>query len=160
MRKEGVPFKESNDFCSAFNSELEIWEDIIEDLKTKNPVQYGVYLKYKSSLDFVPKIQHFIRGKGTHAGGCMIFEKPVYEWTPVNRVKDDIATAYTESGSSPMLDDNGFIKLDLLGLNTCDLIDKTIKSIEEELVEIEENGIKKIVPISYIPKELLECSEN
>ena len=155
LRKEGVTFKESNDFCSSFNSELETWEDIIEDLKNNNPVQYEFYLKYKPILDFVPKIQHFIRGKGTHAGGCMIFEKPVYEWTPVNRVKDDIATAYTESGTSPMLDDNGFIKLDLLGLNTCDLIDKTIDSIEEELVEIEEEGIIKIVPISYIPKELL-----
>ena len=140
----------------AFNPELENWEDILNDLKEKNPIQYGFYLNHKVFLDFVPKLQHFIRGKGTHAGGCMIFEKPVYEWTPVNRVKDDIATAYTESGSAPVLDEYGLIKLDILGLNTCDLIDKTVESIEEELVEIEDDDkIIKIVPISYIPKELL-----
>ena len=156
LRKEGVSFKESNDFCMAFNPELENWEDILNDLKEKNPIQYGFYLNHKVFLDFVPKLQHFIRGKGTHAGGCMIFEKPVYEWTPVNRVKDDIATAYTESGSAPVLDEYGLIKLDILGLNTCDLIDKTVESIEEELVEIEDDDkIIKIVPISYIPKELL-----
>jgi len=155
LRKEGVSFKESNDFCAAFNPELEEWEDILKDLRSKNPTQYSFYISHKDVLDYVPKIQHFIRGKGTHAGGCMIFEKPVYEWTPVNRVKDDIATAYTESGSAPVLDENGLIKLDILGLNTCDLIDKSVESIDEELVEVEEDGIIKIVPISYVPKELL-----
>ena len=157
LRKEGVSFKESNDFCSSFNPDLEEWSDILKDLEKNNPTQYAFYLRHRAGLDFVPKIQHFIRGKGTHAGGCMIFEKPVYEWTPVNRVKDDIATAYTESGNSPILDENGYIKLDILGLNTCDLINDTVNSIDEELVEIEDDdGIKKIVPISYIPKELLE----
>ena len=155
LRKEGVAFKESNDFCASFNPDLEEWKDILLDLKSNNQTQYNFYLTHKDVLDYVPKIQHFIRGKGVHAGGCMVLEKPVYEWLPVNRVKDDIATCFTESGSSPVLDSLGYLKLDLLGLNTCDLIDKTIKSIEEELVEIEEDGIIKIVPISYIPKELL-----
>lgn len=156
LRTLDVPFKESNDFCSAFNDELETWEEILEDLKNNNPSQYALYLKYKDKLDYVPKLQNFVRGKGTHAGGCMIFEKPVYEWIPINRVKDDLATAFCESGNNTELDDFGYLKLDLLGLNTCDIINDTVDSITEELIMIEDDdGLVKIVGKSYVPLELL-----
>lgn len=157
LRTLEVPFKESNEFCSSFNDELETWEEILNDLKINKPSQYELYLKYKEKLDYVPKLQNFMRGKGSHAGGVMIFEKPVYEWTPVNRVKNEIATAFCESGNNTELDEQGYLKLDLLGLNTCDIISDTVDSIEEELVMIEDDdGITKIVPISYIQKGVVK----
>lgn len=156
LRKEEVSFKESNDFCACFPDDVDDWESILKYVKTNNPAQYGLYLKYQSKLDFVPKLQHFIRGLGAHAGGQIIFNKPVYEYVPVNRVKGEIATAWVENGANTVLDSfAGVIKYDILGLNTLDIIDECVESIEEELVEVEENGIIKILPISAIPKELL-----
>ena len=108
-------------------------------------------------MDFVPKLQHFIRSQGCHAGGNIIFNKPVYEYVPVVRNKGEIATAWVENGAETVLDEfAGVIKYDILGLNTLDIIDECIDNIEEELIEIEdEDGIVKIVPKSYIDEKLI-----
>lgn len=158
LRKQEVPFKDSNNFCASFPDDEEDWEKIIEYLRTNNPAQYELYERYKTYLDFVPKLQHFIRSQGCHAGGNIIFNKPVYEFVPVVRNKGEIATAWVENGSSTILDEfSNCIKYDILGLNTLDIIDECINSVEEELVEIEDDdGVVKIVPVSYVDKELLK----
>lgn len=155
LRKYEVPFKESNDLCAALPDEETDWTKIVEYLKQSAPVQYELYKKYSVYLDFVPKLQHFIRSQGCHAGGNIIFNKPVYEYVPVVRNKGEIATAWVENGAETVLDEfAGVIKYDILGLNTLDIVDNCIDSINEELVEIEDDdGLIKIVPISYV-KEL------
>ena len=152
LRTFEVPFKESNEFCSSLPEDIEEWDQIINYIKINNPKQYELYNKYKVYLDFVPKLQHFIRSQGCHAGGNIIFNKPVYEYVPVVRNKGEIATAWVENGAETVLDEfAGVIKYDILGLNTLDIVDKCIDSIEEELVMIEDDDhITKIVPISYI----------
>lgn len=152
LRTYEVPFKDSNNLCAAFPEDETDWNKIIEHIKTTSPAQYELYNRYKVYLDFVPKLQHFIRSQGCHAGGNIIFNKPVYEYVPVVRNKGEIATAWVENGAETVLDEfAGVIKYDILGLNTLDIIDKCIDNIEEELVEIEDDdGIIKIVPASYI----------
>lgn len=157
LRTYEVPFKDSNSLCAAFPEDETDWNKIIEHIKTTSPVQYELYNRYKVYLDFVPKLQHFIRSQGVHAGGQLILNKPVYEYIPVNRVKGELASAWVENGAETVLDEfGGLIKFDVLGLNTLDIIDKCIDNIEEELIEIEDDdGIIKIVGKSYIPPELL-----
>ena len=152
LRSEGVPFKDSNNFCAAIPEETENWEEIIEYIKNNNPAEYETYLRYKNKLDYVPKLQHFIRSTGCHPGGQIIFNKPVYEYVPVIRNKGEIATAWVENGANTILDEfAGVIKYDVLGLNTLDIIDDCIDSINEELIMIEDDDGKiKIVPLSYI----------
>lgn len=160
LRKYEVPFKDSNDLCAALPEDETDWVKIVEHLRVNAPVQYELYNKYKAYLDFVPKLQHFIRSQGSHAGGNIIFNKPVYEYVPIVRNKGEIATAWVENGAETVLDEfAGVIKYDILGLNTLDIVDKCIDSIEEELVMIEDDdGIIKIVPLSYIEKSTEENS--
>lgn len=152
LRKYDVPFKESNELCAALPDGEEDWDKIVACLKENAPAQYDLYQRYKVYLDFVPKLQHFIRSQGCHAGGNIIFNKPVYEYVPVVRNKGEVATAWVENGSETVLDNFcGVIKYDILGLNTLDIVDDCINSINEELVEIEDDdGTVKIVPLSYI----------
>jgi hypothetical protein len=157
LRTYEVPFKDSNNLCAAFPEDETDWNKIIEHIRTTSPAQYELYNRYKVYLDFVPKLQHFIRSQGCHAGGNIIFNKPVYEYVPVVRNKGEIATAWVENGAETVLDEfAGVIKYDILGLNTLDIIDKCIDNIEEELIEIEDDdGVVKIVPKSYIDEKII-----
>lgn len=158
LRTLGVSFKDSNNFCAALPEEEEDWEKIVEYLRTNAPEQYKLYETYKTYLDFVPKLQHFIRSQGCHAGGNIIFNKPVYEYVPVVRNKGEIATAWVENGAETVLDSfAGVIKYDILGLTAVDIIDQCVNSINEEIVEIEdEDGVIKLVPLSYVQKEAID----
>lgn len=151
LRKEGVPFAESNKFCSQLDNELSFDENM-EKYRANFPDLYKLYEQHKLWLDFVPKISNFIRGCGKHAGGVMVLDRPVYECVPVVRPQGEIATAFTESGSSPQLDDLGFVKYDILAISQLDIIDDALNMAEEDgFFQIEDDdGIVKIVSKAYL----------
>lgn len=150
LRREGVDFKQSNEFCSNFDSDL-TFEENIESIKTNNKSAYEFYIKYKTALDFVPKILKKIRSVGTHAGGILILPSPVYEHIPVERVQGELVSAFVESGASTQLDEIGYVKYDILAITVLDVIDNTIDMIDEKMFLIEDDdGITKIVPQSYL----------
>ena len=111
---------------------------------------YEFYERNKEVLDLVPYFESRIRQLGSHAGGLIILPGPVYNYIPVERVQDDIVSAWEENGSNTILDENGVIKFDILGISVLDVIGKTVDMIDEKLYLIEEDGIQKIVPESYI----------
>lgn len=151
LRKEGVNFSVSNKFCSELDKEAS-FEENMESYKSNHPDLYHVYEQYKPFLDFVPKISNMIRSVGKHAGGVMVLDEPVYECVPVIRPQGELATAFTESGSSPELDDLGYVKYDLLAISQLDTIDETLKMAEADgFFKIEDDdGIIKIVSKAYL----------
>lgn len=149
LRVYGIEFAESNEFTAVLEKEL-TWEDNIKKIKTDFPKQYQFYLKNQKILDLVPSFINKIRQSGKHAGGIVILPKPVWNYIPVERVSDELATAFPESGSEQVLDELGIIKYDILSISILDVIGSTIKMIEEKIFKIEEDGIIKIVPESYL----------
>lgn len=151
LRKEKVNFTVSNKFCSELDNEL-TFEENMENYKTNHPDLYHIYEQYKPLLDFVPKISSMIRSVGKHAGGVMVLDKPVYECVPVIRPQGELATAFTESGSAPELDDLGYVKYDLLAISQLDTIDDALRMAENDgFFEIEDDdGIVKIVSKAYL----------
>ena len=151
LRKEEVNFSVSNKFCKELDNDLS-FEENMEVYKEKFPDLYNIYTRYKVALDFVPKVSNMIRGNGKHAGGVMVLDRPVYECVPVIRPQGEIATAFTESGSSPELDDLGYVKYDLLAISQLDTIDEALKMAEEDgFFKIEDDdGIVKIVSKAYL----------
>ena len=150
LRKEGVPFKTSNDFCKELNKDIS-FEENMENYKNNFPNLYDTYFKYKIKLDFVPKMCSMMRSTGKHAGGVLILDKPIYECLPVIRPQGELASAFVENGGNTELDELGFIKYDLLGISTLDVINDTIDMINEKLYRIiDDDGIEKIVPESYL----------
>ena len=153
MRIYEVPFKESNLLTKELNSQ-ETWEQNLERIKFSRPELYSVYEKYKDVLDLVPYFVNKVRQSGKHAGGVVVLDRPVYELIPVDKVSGNLVTAFPESGSTQTLDEVGVVKFDILGISILDVISNAIDSITEKMYLIEENGIEKIVPHSYIDKEV------
>lgn len=149
LRREEVPFKVSNDFCSYIDNDLSFGENM-EMYEKDHKELYAFYLKYKEKLDYVPKIQNMIRSISKHAGGCLILKNPIYKSLPVVNPQKELASAWVENGQNTELDSTGVIKYDVLGVSTLDLVRETVESINEPLYEIEEDGVKKIVPKSWL----------
>lgn len=149
LRVYKIDYVDSNKFTKILNEDLS-WEDNIKDMENTYPEQYQFYLQNKEILDLVPKFVNKIRSIGTHAGGMVISDKPVWNYIPVEKASGDLATGYPESGQEQVLDEMGLIKLDILGIEVLDIERNAIDMIEEELFLIEENNILKVVPASYI----------
>lgn len=154
MRFKKVSFAESVKFTAELDKDLS-WADNIEKIKATSPHMYNLYLKHKDVLDLTPNFINKIRQVGSHAGGILITPEPIYNYIPVERVQGEIVSAFPESGAETELDEIGLTKLDILAISILDVVDSTIDMIEEKLYLIEEDGIKKIVPESYLDKELV-----
>ena len=149
---------EANDFTKALDDELSFEENIANLLNSNSPAK-EIYLKYQRVLDLVPRFLGKARNVGKHAGGVVLTPKPIWNYCPVELSSEEIVTAFEENGSRTVLDEIGLVKLDLLAISVLDVIQETVDLIDEELYLIEEDGIQKIVPYSYI-KEHLDEVEN
>lgn len=150
LKREGVEFKDSNEFCSNFDSEL-TFDENMEKIKKDNIPAYQFYLAHKEALDYVPKILNKIRSVGRHAGGVLILPTPVYNHIPVERVQGELVSAFVESGAKTTLDSIGVVKLDLLATTVLDVIDNSIDMITEKIFLIEDDdGLEKMVLESYL----------
>ena len=149
---------EANDFTKELDDEISFEENIKHLLAGTSPAK-DVYIKYQKILDLVPRFLGKARNIGKHAGGVVLTPKPIWNYCPVELSSDEIVTAFPESGTSQYLDEIGLVKLDLLAISVLDVIQETVDLIDEELYLIEEDGVQKIVPYSYL-KEHMDEVEN
>lgn len=95
---------------------------------------------------------------GQHAGGCLIMDKPVWEYIPVVHTKDGVSSAFVENGGNTELDELGVIKYDFLAITVLEVISNAVESVEsmgDSFVKIEDDdGIVKIVGASYVKNKL------
>lgn len=147
-----IDFKESNEFTRVLDSKL-TWKENLENIETNFPVQWSFYNKHKNILDMVPYFINKIRQGGSHAGGIVILDEPVYKRIPIDRVGGNLVTAFPESNQESILDDLGVIKFDILSISILDVIRNTINMVDEKLYLISEDNVTKIVPASYIDAE-------
>ena len=153
LRVYGVDYGASNAFTKTLDSTIS-WEENIEILKAENPEQYNFYIDNKGILDIVPRFVGKVRQVSKHAGGILILPRPVWECFPVERVGDNLVSAFPESGSQQTLDSLGFIKFDILAISVLDVIKSTVDLINEKMFLIEDDdGIQKVVGESFLKKE-------
>ena len=107
-------------------------------------------------MDLVPSFLNKIRQGGKHSGGVVILPKAVHNYIPVDRINGVLATSFPESGAETVLDELGIIKMDLLSISILDVIKASVEMCEEKLFEIEEDGMIKIVPESYLNDKEIE----
>lgn len=152
LKYYGASYAESNEFTGALDNDLTFQENV-DSFQVSNKKLYQFYLRNKKILDLTPKFFNKARNMGKHAGGICILPKPIYNYIPVERSSDTLVTAFQESGQVATLDSLGIIKLDLLGITVLDNIKEAVNLIDEELYLIEEDGIEKIVPKSYLEEK-------
>lgn len=154
LRIYKIDYTKSNEFTKLLDKSLD-WEENIEYIRQNYPEQFKFYENNKTILDMVPHFINKIRQSGKHAGGIVITDEPYYKLIPIDRVGGEICSAFPESAQQQVLDELGVVKLDILGITIMDVIGDAIDSIEEKLYLIEEEGIKIIVPESYLDEEII-----
>ena len=105
---------------------------IMPDSKTiegakRDSSEFDVYMeRYPELNEYSTKLQNLTRNWSIHAAGVVIGEKPLYEIAPLRIDGDTIITQWEKT----RCEDNGLIKMDILGLKTLSVIDNTFKLIE------------------------------
>ena len=74
--------------------------------------------KHPHIRELFPKLKGLIRNSSTHAGGLLVSDKPMTDYISTLNVKDNIVTCYNGRTCEQL----GFLKMDMLGLNTLSII--------------------------------------
>lgn len=94
--------------------------------------KYSALRKYAKYFDKIP------RTWATHAGGIVIGKRKLHDIVPIRKDKEGtIAVEYDKYDT----EDNGLVKMDILGLSTLDIIQNTIKTIKDNNKNIDLNNL-------------------
>ena len=78
-------------------------------------------------LSYARAVEGMARHASTHAAGVVISDKPLTEYVPLYRTGDSITTQYTMG----LLESQGLIKMDFLGLRTLTVIRDAVDNIRK-----------------------------
>lgn len=91
-------------------------------------VEFANYAKmYPKEIEIANHMVGRIQSMGTHAAGVLICNKPIEEFSPIERTKDGMSTAFDMADVERV----GLVKYDLLGLSTYQIIFKALKNVEK-----------------------------
>lgn len=68
--------------------------------------------------DMFPKLKGLVRNSSVHAGGLLVSDNPMTDYISTLNVRDNIVTCYNGRTCEQL----GFLKMDMLGLNTLSII--------------------------------------
>lgn len=118
---------------SAVKLGIDVSECISTDIKTiddaikKSPL-FVEYCKKYPEFEKYKYICGKYRSRGSHAGGILISARPLIGLAPIRKDKDG---SFVIEYDKDKTEENGFVKMDILGLSTLDDIDETINLIKK-----------------------------
>lgn len=83
--------------------------------------------RIKELLGFAERIEGLNRHASTHAAGVCIADRPLVEHIPICKINDIVMTQFAMND----LEKAGMLKMDLLGLRTLTIVDRTIDLVEQ-----------------------------
>lgn len=84
--------------------------------------------KLKELIDIAIKIEGMPRHHSTHAAGVVISDKPLTEYTPLQKGQENISLTQYPMGT---LEEIGLLKMDFLALRNLNIVEKTLDLIKE-----------------------------
>jgi len=108
-------------------------EKTIQKEREKNKY-FDAYMQDNPELNlYAEKLQNLTRNWSVHAAGVVIGEEPLSKIVPlrIEQKKDTGEALVVTQWEKTRCEDNGLIKMDLLGLKTLTVIDNTFKLIEK-----------------------------
>ena len=98
--------------------------------------EYYKQPKYKDLIDLAKKVEGVIRQTSVHAAAVVIADKPLYEYTPIQKdqVSGKIITQYDMYSLDCNVADDaiGLLKFDFLGLRNLSIIQTAVNLIKEQ----------------------------
>ena len=130
-RVYGIDDKEINELTTAGLAEFESDDDglPLDELCNKFPRLADFLGKYPHVGKVFKKLQGTINCWGVHAGGILISDKPLTDQLPVRVNKGKLASCWSEGLNGRELGEMGFLKLDLLAIETLDIIEDALKLV-------------------------------
>lgn len=132
LKNEGMSFQDANKITSIINKDYENRgiEGLFE-LATKEPKLKAVLNQFHDSVELIGNLIMQPRSFGIHAAGIVIVPdengETVFDSLPTRMVDGKIVTEWEKD----TLEDNGYLKLDMLGLDQLDKIQKITNLIKE-----------------------------
>lgn len=121
-------FEDTNDF----NQSLIPFFDKMLGTTTDNDIIEWIR-NNDDTIELADKLIGQMKSLGTHAGGIVVTPKPIYNYIPVTRGKSNLVTAFSEAdGSSKDLSELGLIKLDVLGLQTLNVLKNCMIALKKD----------------------------
>lgn len=128
-----VYFKDKNtlkDLCRIFDIPAEVANRLTAPMSDEDTIydhpRILEFLKdYPQILELFPYVKGLIRSYSVHAGGILISDKPMTEYISPLKTEGTVVTCY----NGKTCDANGFLKQDMLGLNTLSIISDCLKFI-------------------------------
>ena len=131
-RVMGIPYNEIDRLAKMipFHSTIDEARTTIKELD----VLIKSKAEYQELFDVARKLEGLARHPATHAAGVVITPKELVEYVPLFKSPErgDISTQYAKNS----LEDIGILKMDILGLRTLTVIDKTSKVIGRQVSDI------------------------
>ncbi|MDY6861543.1 MAG: DNA polymerase III subunit alpha, partial [Thermodesulfobacteriota bacterium] len=125
-----IPYKEVDKIAKLIPNTLNI--TLSQALKAEERLRKIVEESetIKKLIELALSLEGLVRHASTHAAGIVISEKPLVEYLPLYRGQNnEVITQFSMNDIEKI----GLIKFDFLGLKTLTVINKTIKSIKEEI---------------------------
>jgi DNA polymerase-3 subunit alpha len=94
--------------------------------------EFGTWMEHHKVDNVEQHIRNLngvVRHKGTHAAGVLISGDPLWENFPIERVSNNLVSAFCDGGRSKELMSLGGVKFDILGLNTLQVHKDCAKNI-------------------------------
>jgi DNA polymerase-3 subunit alpha len=142
LYENGEQLFKANELIEMIESSRGITDDL-SILKSKKEFinKYEKYIKPESP-DFRPLIAHMFsvasilenntRQMGRHAAGIIISPEPIVNYCPLTKISStNKEISYVTQYDMKTIEAIGLIKIDVLGLETLDLISKTVQIVKE-----------------------------
>ncbi len=127
-RVYSIPVHDINLLCgSILNEKISLREDYKTNPIFRDYVKSDTY--YLNIVSLAAKIEGLPRQAGLHAAGILLNETPLAKVLPIELSPSEGQIAQLEKD---YLEEQGFLKMDLLGLRNLSLIRSILESIEEE----------------------------
>ena len=138
-----LPFQEINEMTKASERETiealqeagvdipKVYTPSYEEIKTHSYMAQRFFKKYPFVEEFIEVLSGQVRDVSTHAGGIIIGDDLTKE-LPLISVKEKYQTPWPEGQNKRMLEPMGFIKFDVLGISTLQVIQRAIEKVLEK----------------------------
>lgn len=160
-RVYGIDDKVINELTTKGLEDFEAEDDglPLDELCDKFPKLKAFLDEYPQLAGVFKKLQGTINCWGVHAGGILISDKPLTDQLPVRVNKGKLASCWSEGLNGRELGEMGFLKLDLLAIETLDIIEDALELVNlsrfrVQLPEITFDEIMDIM-IEKEPSEVL-----
>nr|WP_288981895.1 hypothetical protein [uncultured Flavobacterium sp.] len=123
-----IPFATSNQLAKLI-PESAGYESVDQSLKESSELLelYNKDPQIKEIVDMAREMEGCVKSLGIHAAGVILADEPVYKYAPLFSSKDMPVTQF----DAHVVEDIGFLKIDILGLKTLSVIQQTFDYIKQ-----------------------------